>query len=508
MEPGSDLEPEGGKIKADTGLGGGKTEPGSGFYELRLMLEALNEKIIVQGRQLQDTVIQGLNDTVDAARNVAQEHCDRLQVKVEEQLQEVREETVARVNEVREQVSELRAAVEKQGPPQTELEAVGTGEGQSVPCWLREHHHCGPHSEPGGLKAWGAAGGVMHGMTAAFPPNWCHNQPPSPVSLTPPRSPVPNHAPTPPLLPGGNDQPMSPPQVYGGALGHRKPAEFDGKVAWEAYQAQFELLAQTQGWSRKEMVMQLVASLRGPALGILAHLPPAHRASYTRMAGALQQRFGSSYQSELYRTRLKGRVRQHGEELPQLALDVENLVRRAYPAASEEMVVVLARDSFVDALQYPKMQMYVKQAHPVDLQAALAQALEYETFTRSTGGAMATTPEPTSPRRQHYQIHRVQTQQATTRKDQAAGSREFRGTCWRCGQVGHRRSECTEERKTRSLDDPLRSPTSPCCWNCGQQGQTRSSCTQLQDVKLAGGNLDRLGVGATAQPPTIAPHSM
>ena len=512
--PGSDLETEadngldGGKTKPDSGLGGGKTDPGSGFDELKRMLETLNEKMSVQAQQLHETVIDSFQNTVDAAQKVAQEQCDRLQVKVEKQLQEVREETGARVNELREEMSELRAAVEKQAAPQTVVEAVGSGEEQPVPCWQREHHHCGPHSEPGDLEAWGAAGGGMHAAAAAFPPFWCHNQPHSPVSLTPPRSPLPHRAPTPPPLPGGNVQPMSPPQACGGASGRRKPAEFDGKVAWEAYQAQFELLARGQEWSSKEMALQLVASLRGPALEILAHLPPAHRASYTRVAGALQQRFGSPYQSEVYRARLKGRVRQHGEQLPQLALDVETLVRRAYPAASEEMVVVLARDSFVDALQYPKMQMYVKQAHPVDLQAALAQALEYEAFTRSTGGAMATTPEPTSPRRQHFQTRRVQTQQAATRKDRAAGSREFRGACWRCGQVGHRRSECKEGRKTRSLDDLRpRSPTSPCCWNCGQQGHMRSSCTQLQDVMLVGGNLDRLGAGATAQPPTVAPHS-
>ncbi len=51
-------------------------------------------------------------------------------------------------------------------------------------------------------------------------------------------------------------------------------------------------------------------------------------------------------------------------------------------------MVVLERDSFADALQNTKVQMYVKQAHPVDLQAVLAQALEYEAFTRSVGGAI------------------------------------------------------------------------------------------------------------------------
>ena len=36
--------------------------------------------------------------------------------------------------------------------------------------------------------------------------------------------------------------------------------------------------------------------------------------------------------------------------MSQLAHDVEGLVRESYPAAQEEMIVVLARDSFIDAL--------------------------------------------------------------------------------------------------------------------------------------------------------------
>ncbi|MPC57317.1 Retrovirus-related Pol polyprotein [Portunus trituberculatus] len=57
---------------------------------------------------------------------------------------------------------------------------------------------------------------------------------------------------------------------------HRKSAEFGVQVAWELYQAQFELFAQGQGWSDQEKALQLVASLRGLAMEILAHMtkPP------------------------------------------------------------------------------------------------------------------------------------------------------------------------------------------------------------------------------------------
>ena len=467
----------------------------SGLDELKRMIAGLSDQVSSQARGLQETVMNSFNDAVEAARLISMEQCKGLRAEMEAQLQEVKEEAVARVDVLREEVSGLRAAVEKQ--------RVAGGEERPVLGWPKDHGHRCPHSDPGDARGWGSP--YQPTVTDYLdPPTFGRHQPPTPASITPPRTPTP-----PPLLQspvGGGGQPAASFKASGGASGRRKPAEFDGKVAWEAYQAQFELLAQGQGWSNQEMALQLVASLRGPALEILGHLPADQRSSYARVAGAMKQRFGSPYQSEVYRARLKGRVRQPGEPLPQLSLDIETLVRRAYPAASEEMVAVLARDNFLDALQFQKMQMYVKQAHPEDLQAALAQALEYEAFMRSTGGVL-TAPEPASPRRRHFQTRRVQTQPVATRKGKAAGPRVFRGACWQCGQVGHRRSECKEGRKTRSLDDlRARSPTSACCWNCGQQGHRRSSCTQPRDMTLVGGNLAGLGAGATAQPPTVEPH--
>ncbi|KAG0715491.1 hypothetical protein GWK47_011819 [Chionoecetes opilio] len=160
----------------------------------------------------------------------------------------------------------------------------------------------------------------------------------------------------------------------------RKPADFDGKVPWEAYKAQFEILADAQLWSVEERVLQLVSSLRGAAVEVLGHLTPAQRASYQCVVDALQRKFGHHQQAEVYRAHLKGRVRMRGEPLSHLAHELESLVRRAYPKAPEEMVVVLARDHFVDALIDQRLQIYVKQAHPEDVQVALARALEFESF--------------------------------------------------------------------------------------------------------------------------------
>ncbi|MPC36367.1 hypothetical protein E2C01_029823 [Portunus trituberculatus] len=53
------------------------------------------------------------------------------------------------------------------------------------------------------------------------------------------------------------------------------------------------------------------------------------------------------------------------------------------------------------------------------------------------------------PQRRHLPARRTQVQQGSRR----TSSGEFSGLCWKCGQRGHRRSDCRGERRTRSLED-------------------------------------------------------
>ena len=163
-------------------------------------------------------------------------------------------------------------------------------------------------------------------------------------------------------------------------------------------------------------------------------------------------------------------------------------------------MTVLSRDAFIDALEEQQVQIYVKQAHPADVQQALAKAMEFEAFLCTSGAAM--TPHrriaAQNPPHRHIPARRAQVQQGRRRR---TSSGEFSGSCWRCGQRGHRRSECRGERKTRSLEDVrARSPTRVCCENCGRQGHRRAACWQLKDVMMVGGNATRLGGRPAVQP--------
>ncbi|XP_050705729.1 uncharacterized protein LOC126991077 [Eriocheir sinensis] len=205
------------------------------------------------------------------------------------------------------------------------------------------------------------------------------------------------------------------------------------------------MLASAQGWSEAEKALQLPASLQGSAVEVLGYLPPPQCASYVRVAESLQRRFGHHHQAEVYRARLMKRTRERGVTLSQLAQDVEALVRTSYPAAPEEMIVVLARDFFADAVQDQQLQIYIKQAHPGDLQMALARALEFEAFLETTSCLRAAA----QPRRDLRGRKTKVEKKAASRKASPDG---FHGSCWGCGEKGHRRSRCPRERRTHSLD--------------------------------------------------------
>ena len=178
----------------------------------------------------------------------------------------------------------------------------------------------------------------------------------------------------------------------GGKVGYeRKVTEYDGKVSFDAYQAQYEVIARRQRWTQEEKAFQLVSVLKGQALEVLKHLTPAQLWCYDSVAGALQRRFGRRRQPEVFRAQLKNRRRGKDEALPILAQGVEALVRGVYPMASEDTVDMLAKDCFVDALQNRQLQIHVKQAAPKNVQETLSRAAEFEAFLVSSG------PVPSSP---------------------------------------------------------------------------------------------------------------
>lgn len=76
---------------------------------------------------------------------------------------------------------------------------------------------------------------------------------------------------------------------------------------------------------------KLATSLHGDAQTVLSDISPKMRRDYTQLVNVLSSRFEPRNQSELYRAKMKKKMRKRNEKLRDLAQDITSLARYAYP---------------------------------------------------------------------------------------------------------------------------------------------------------------------------------
>jgi hypothetical protein len=154
-------------------------------------------------------------------------------------------------------------------------------------------------------------------------------------------------------------------------------------------------------------------------------------------------------------------MKRREESLPELAEDVDQLTRLAYPDAAEEMITVLAKDQFIDALPEEDMRLRIRQSRPANLRQALEAALELESYvvaSRRTKPVREVLLEAGSPEEECSEAEmlcqlercvkalqfRSRTQKNGRNQDSRPGVARRRGVCWKCGEPGHIQRNCTK----------------------------------------------------------------
>lgn len=265
--------------------------------------------------------------------------------------------------------------------------------------------------------------------------------------------------------------------VIAGAL-TTKPATYDGKSTWDAYRAQFELLADLNHWTDVQKAIILAVNLRGAAATVLTNLSSEDRQNYEVLTVALESRFGSAHQTELNRARLRARVRQKEETLPELAEDVDRLTRLAYPDAATAMLQVLARDQFIDSLQDEEVRLRVRQNRPSTLKEALQCALELESYQlasrhRRTAGAV---------RELHLEVKKKDEQQQSLQFKQLHDEiRKMQESLEAFQQNSVQQSQHSGQRQRSRAS----ATANVICWNCRKRGHIQRNCKE-SPVSLSG----------------------
>lgn len=234
-----------------------------------------------------------------------------------------------------------------------------------------------------------------------------------------------------------------------------KTPKYSGKADWEAFHAQFELLARAAGWSEDSKALQLALCLTEDALSCLLLLSPGEREDHGALVGALQRRFGQCSQPGVLRSELSNRQRQAGDPLRVLANDIETLARRAYAHMPTGVQSELARDQFIRALTPKELRIQTQLAHPRTLQEALELALEREvvggTVESDHAGAgpvvRAVVQECPGQEKPAWVSELTELIRAASLQSPRSSTRPRRGppVCWSCGQAGHISVQCPKQ---------------------------------------------------------------
>ena len=258
-----------------------------------------------------------------------------------------------------------------------------------------------------------------------------------------------------------------------------RPPTYDGKTAWDAFRMQFEMLAQINKWTTEEKAAFLAVGLRGPALAVLSNMPSDKLYDYDTLLSALEARFGNAHQTKLHKMKLRSRIRRREETLAELAEDIEYLTRLAYPDATPAMQESLAKDQFIDSLLEEDMRLKIRQSRPKSLRGAVELALELEAFqlaswqrVKAVREAAIETPTQTEVSADDVCKQMMQCMQqcveamhtrTTEESSGPRGRRTRRGPmgrrevkCWSCGQPGYFQRDCPESQRNTA-----RSSTTP-----------------------------------------------
>ncbi|UYV84436.1 K02A2.6-like [Cordylochernes scorpioides] len=241
------------------------------------------------------------------------------------------------------------------------------------------------------------------------------------------------------------------------------PPTFDGQSSFGNYMRQFEAVSLNNRWGEAERAINLIVALRGPALDLLQTIPEQDQQSYVSLVSALELRFGDQHSRHVFQSQLKLRRQKMGESLQEFEADLKRLCLMAYPSASIDFIDQWVAQTFIEGIRNVEVQKTFRLTSFNTSREALIRALEIDAaFKISDSG------QP-----------RVRKSELTEEDGAVGGSRDSGieeiikrldkleeavkhrrrpvGPCFRCGKMGHLKSQCTSRLSTEQQQEKLKS---------------------------------------------------
>jgi len=152
--------------------------------------------------------------------------------------------------------------------------------------------------------------------------------------------------------------------------------KFDGGPSLETFLIHLATCSEYNGWSEREALAQLKASLRGPAAQVL--LCDDSPITYDSLIADLRNNFGTKGFESQFENQLKMRRRRRGESLQSLYQDVQRLILLAYPESKGPLRDKFALESFINGLNDSDLSLKVRNLCPSNLSEGYRVALMLE----------------------------------------------------------------------------------------------------------------------------------
>lgn len=245
--------------------------------------------------------------------------------------------------------------------------------------------------------------------------------------------------------------------AYGGACTERasrnlklKTDTYDRTAPLREFLAQFSLIARANLWSESEKAVVLASCLRGKARSLLdSCVDEIESLSFAELKEKLELRFGESELAQSFYLQFTNRRQSPGEDFATLGADLERLSRKAYPECVHEVRDKIACSQFVAALTDGFIKRSLQVEGVISLRVAIERAKTLKLIDRNSFAGRKDnasrgfrSEQKETPQEKKDEKGGKESKFKNAFKSQKKGEARTSKECWKCGAIGHFRSEC------------------------------------------------------------------
>jgi hypothetical protein len=154
-------------------------------------------------------------------------------------------------------------------------------------------------------------------------------------------------------------------------------SKYDGSIPWRAYETKLDHMGIKYGWSNHDKLDKLVEALEGKALNFFGTLHMAEQASYRKVRGKFEYRFGQRPPARTARSQLMNIKQETDESLEEFAERVQELALDAWGSQSTNMAETAAMEAFIHGVQDSNAAMATLDKDPHSMEQAVFLVRDY-----------------------------------------------------------------------------------------------------------------------------------